>query len=338
MTEPPIVSIIMPVFNGELHLTQALDSIVKQTWEQWELIAIDDGSTDGTAAILSSFEKKDQRIKILSIEHGGVIQALQAGQTQIRGDFVTRMDADDLMPKDKLANLIQPILKNASTPQISVGKVKYFSDEQQGLGDGYRRYERWLNGNLMANDPYEEIFRECVIPSPNWMMNTATFQAIGGFDDLSYPEDYHFCFRCRLNGIKISPVDTITHLWRDWPDRSTRTADHYKDNLFFNLKARFYAQDKPYPENTTLVWGAGNKGKALVRALLDQGVNFEWTCENPRKIDHHIYGVQIKEPSLETMSGVNVLIAVSNPTEQRELVEKIAKRSPSENVRPILFC
>ena len=82
-----MVSIILPVFNAERFLSQCLDSILRQTYQDWELIAVDDGSKDGSMVILQSYEKRDNRIHIISKENEGVSIARNVALEQTHGDY-----------------------------------------------------------------------------------------------------------------------------------------------------------------------------------------------------------------------------------------------------------
>ncbi|WEX75326.1 glycosyltransferase family 2 protein [Sinorhizobium numidicum] len=93
---PPLVSVLLPVYNAEPYVATALESILRQTYERLEVIAIDDGSTDRSLEILERYRKVDRRISILSRENRGLIATLNEGLVLARGDLVARMDADDV--------------------------------------------------------------------------------------------------------------------------------------------------------------------------------------------------------------------------------------------------
>ena len=90
----PLLSVVMPVFNGEKYLREAVESILAQTFTKFELIAVDDGSTDSTLAILSAYQ--DKRIKIVSEGKIGFVAAVNRGVAQAKADWIARHDADDV--------------------------------------------------------------------------------------------------------------------------------------------------------------------------------------------------------------------------------------------------
>lgn len=104
MPSLPLVSVLMPVYNGELFLSDALESILSQSFSDFELILIDDGSTDKTTEILHQFNQRDKRIKVFRHEKNlGLTKSLTFGLTKCRGEFIARHDADDLSEPERFA-------------------------------------------------------------------------------------------------------------------------------------------------------------------------------------------------------------------------------------------
>jgi glycosyltransferase involved in cell wall biosynthesis len=96
MMHAPLVSVLLPVYNAEPYLAAALDSVVRQQYRRLEIIAIDDGSTDGSLEIIERYRRADDRISIISRENRGLVATLNEGLALARGDLVARMDADDI--------------------------------------------------------------------------------------------------------------------------------------------------------------------------------------------------------------------------------------------------
>ena len=102
----PRVSVVMPVYNGARYLDEAIQSILQQTFSNFELIVIDDGSTDGTAAILGRYRSSDSRVHIFQQRHEGLVTALNHGVRVARGLYIARMDQDDLSLPHRLATQV----------------------------------------------------------------------------------------------------------------------------------------------------------------------------------------------------------------------------------------
>ena len=148
-------------------------------------------------------------------------------------EYISRMDADDIMSPIKIASLLSACDNKNS---ISTGLVTYFSDAV--LGQGYKKYADWLNTNLQTENPFLEIYKECVVPSPCWMMHREALDSIGAFDENRYPEDYDLTFRMRNGGLELKLVDKILHHWRDYPERSSRTDENYACLLYTSPSPR----------------------------------------------------------------------------------------------------
>src|SRR5688572_1074255 len=126
------VSVVLPVRNGERHLFSAVKSIVAQTFEAWELIVIDDGSTDGTRDILSELARGDHRIRVLTMASGGLVSALNAGIVASRGELVARMDADDVALPHRLEQQVAEFSRRPSLVALG-GQIVCIDRQNQML-------------------------------------------------------------------------------------------------------------------------------------------------------------------------------------------------------------
>jgi len=124
----PTISILLPVHNAQLYLQQALLSLSNQTYTDFEIIAIDDGSTDGSAKILSEAQKNEPRLKIFSGPHMGLVHALNLGLQQAQGMYIARMDADDISYPKRLKH--QLFVLNMHPEAVAVGSWVRFIDAQ----------------------------------------------------------------------------------------------------------------------------------------------------------------------------------------------------------------
>ena len=317
MHDPDLISILMPVYNAEAYLDDCLGSILTQTEPGWELIAVDDFSTDGSFSKLSAAAEKDSRIQVYHNHTKGIIPALRVAWGRSSGGFITRMDADDRMAPEKLAAL-KGQLQQSGPGHLATGLVKYFSNE--GLGAGYLRYEKWLNTLAMQEANYREIYRECTIPSPCWMAYRADLSDCGAFAHGVYPEDYDLCFRFYKQGLRVRSAKQVLHWWRDHSDRASRNDENYANNGFFSLKVPYFLDLEMGPKDEVWLWGAGKKGKAIARLLQQEERPFHWICNNPRKIGKQIYGIELCGPDLLKQDLTpKLIIAVSNQDEQNDI-------------------
>jgi len=191
-TMPPHISILTPVKNAEKYLQQCLDSILVQSHEDFELILVNDHSTDRSLEIMQYYALQDARVHVHNNTGNGIIDALRLAFSESQGQYITRMDADDKMHPQKL-ELMSAKLKEKGRGALAVGLVEYFS--AAGIGDGYKRYSQWLNALTSTETNFTDIYRECVIPSPCWMIDREDLIACEAFQPNRYPEDYDLCFR-----------------------------------------------------------------------------------------------------------------------------------------------
>ena len=317
-----LISIIMPVKNADLFLDECIESIISQSYSNWELLAVNDNSTDETLEILKRFSTLDSRITAVNNQKNGIIEALKTGYNISKGGFITRMDADDVMPKIKLEKL-QKLLIISGKGFVATGLVKYFSEKP--LGNGYIKYEQWLNDLSSKGLNYSEIYKECPIPSPCWMMWKDDFELCGGFNSETYPEDYDLAFRMYQNKIQPKCSNEILHHWRDSENRASRINNNYKDNHFIPLKIKHFKDIDYNPNNQLYLWGAGKKGKKIAQALLKNNIPFRWLCNYQSKIGRNIYEIIMEDCDAVNLNNSQIIIAVANESDQKEILKTILK-------------
>ena len=299
----------MAVKDTEPYLVDCLNSIVNQTYQNWELIAVNDHSSDRTPEILEEYTQKDSRIRVFHSDRPRLIPTLQVGYAQCQGELINRMDSDDKMPNYKLEILVQEWLKYGRGHVIA-GGTEHFVDEGE-VGDGFRRYEKWLNQVAKNGAHLEEIYTECVIPSHSWILHKEDFDQVGAFHPLVYPEDYD---------LKIVGIDYVLHYWRDRSNRISRTWEEYKDNRYFDLKLRYFYELDRDLSRPLVLWGAGRNGKDMAKLLLNHEKDFHWVCDNENKIGKDVYGIKMQHFSeIPEIDNPQIMIVVSSPDGKKEI-------------------
>ncbi len=124
----PRVSVVLPVYNAERYLRPAVESILAQTLDDWELVAVDDGSRDSSLAILRKYEARDPRVRIVSRPNTGIVGALNDGLAAARGELVARMDSDDISLPERLAK--QVAFLDAHPDHVLVGSQVMLIDPE----------------------------------------------------------------------------------------------------------------------------------------------------------------------------------------------------------------
>lgn len=326
----------MPVKNAGLYLSECLDSVRNQSYIEWELIAINDHSADDSYEVLKTASLEDDRIKVFHNEGDGIIQALRLAFKHSSGQMITRMDADDVMASNKL-EVMSLALEDHGKGHLALGLVEYFSDGQ--LGEGYKRYAEWLNGLTATGENFSEIYKECVVPSPCWMIFKEDLNSCGAFDSDLYPEDYDLCFRFFMNGLKCIPSSEVLHYWRDHSERASRNDEHYLDNRFTEIKVKYFIKSWKEAKRPIVLWGAGKKGKLIAARFIQNKIDFHWITNNEKKIGLSIYDHPIKGP--ESFSHIKqplLIVAIASPGDQKDLLDLPDIRPLRKGTDLFLFC
>lgn len=331
-----LVSLVMPFRNTAPFLPDCLNSILDQSYMNWQLVMVNDHSTDNSEKVALAYAKKDSRIVVVQNAGKGIIPALQTSYRHVRGEFISRMDSDDRMAPNRIQAMID-LLQTKGIGHLAVGQVQYFSDS--GISDGYAKYEKWINGLTASGRNYLELYKECVIPSPCWMAYREDFDRAGGFEENRYPEDYDLTFRFYEAGLEVIPCAEVLHYWRDYPSRTSRTSDHYAQNFFLDLKLHYFLKLHWDQNRPLVIWGAGNKGKHLASALQDNEVPFRWMCDNPNKIGKKIYGVSLQHfEEINQLNRPQIVITVANPLAQAAILQFLHQRKMHSLDDFFFFC
>lgn len=281
----------MPLKNAETWIDDCMESIQAQSFQDWECLIINDHSSDQSLQHISVHSFFDSRFRIIENEGSGLIHAYQTGLKYSKGDLITRMDADDLMPQNRIELMVTAMI-GAKPGTLITGKVSFFPESEMGIGT--RFYENWLNSRMELNDHWQWIWRECVIPSPCWMVRSDELTAMGGFNDLEYPEDYDLTFKFFRAGFNVQAVTNVLHYWRQHQHRYSRTSENYSAEKFMEVKWKWF-KELILPETDNLyILGTGAKAKLLANILMRQKHNFSWITHEQNVAGNIFMGKQIQ--------------------------------------------
>ena len=140
----PVISVIVPVYNVEKYISMCIDSILAQTFKDFELLLIDDGSPDKSGEICDEYALKDSRVRVFHKENGGVCSARNLGLDNATGEWVTFIDADDWVSTGFIENLYNPILADNTIEFVQAGCTNYINDK---IAEIEQKYEYLLNDN-----------------------------------------------------------------------------------------------------------------------------------------------------------------------------------------------
>lgn len=307
----PLLSVLLPFRNAAATLAACLQSIQVQTPEDFELLAVNDASTDESERICRRYAASDRRIRVVDSRGRGIVAALETGLAEARADIVVRMDADDLMRPGRLA-AHHAHFETDPTLTLSATRVRIFPEEH--LKAGYREYLRWQNAVLTAEDVATQIYVEAPFAHPSVAFRRPVVQALGGYRHGLFPEDYELWLRLFRHGCRMAKVPEVLLDWRDSPDRLTRTDPRYAREAFDRLRATHLALDPRLRGRELVIWGAGRRTRRRADLLLRRGFLPEaWIDIDPRKTGNRIDGIEVREPAtLDVRERPFVLVYVTN--------------------------
>ena len=208
------LSVVMPVYNGERFVAEAIESILRQTWRDFEFIIVDDGSTDGTRDILAGYAQSDERVRVLQQpENRGLAAALNVGCMAASGGLIARMDADDISLPDRFEKQLAFLRDN---PRVGVvGAAVQLIDETGRLGI-VKRYPE--EPALIA---WSMLFFNSVV-HPSVIMRREAVAAVG-FYPPGNGEDYGLF--AKLSFVtRLVNLPAVLLLYRTWPGSVSRSA------------------------------------------------------------------------------------------------------------------
>lgn len=251
MKEQALVSIILPVYNGEKHLREAIDSILNQTFTNLELIIVDDASTDSTPLIIRSYA--DTRIKYYKNENNlRVVQTLNKAIDIANGEYVARMDADDIAKPERIARQIAYLQAN---PQVAVVDciMEYIDENSQPLG-------RNNNNITSADDIRRHLLRHNCLGHSSIMTRKHVY-AQYKYRQIDY-EDYDLWLRLLNDGLTIHKIPEPLLQYRIHSASITGAAQINNTHFYKLAKSMYYyysrlsLQDKLKPMNMIVLYNA----------------------------------------------------------------------------------
>jgi len=291
----PAISILLPFRDEAAFLPECLASIRAQTESDWELVAVDDGSADESAAIVERWADDDPRVRLLRPGRVGLVAALNLAIAEARAPLAARMDADDVMLPDRLR--AQREWMDAHPGAALCGtQVELFPPEE--VRGGYLEYVRWQNECVEPGQIAANLYVESPFAHPSVMARTEVLRAAGGYADGPFPEDYELWLRLHAGGHRMGKVPRVLLRWRERGARTSRTDARYARDAFDRLRADYLARDpRLHAGREVVVWGAGRRSRLRARLAMERGVApSAWIDIDPDKIGHRVWGLPVHAP------------------------------------------
>lgn len=268
----PAVTVLLPVYNAEDTISSAVQSILDQTFADFELLIINDGSTDKTLQYISEFD--DIRIRTVSFDSNrGISRALNYGIKLAQSELIARMDADDFSLPERLEKQFIHLKLHPDCGLVSSLVQHKSTDHHQ---EGYKHYVNQINTLITAHSMVNHRFQDSPIAHPSVMFRKQLVERYGGYNEQSIPEDYELWLRFMYNDVIFNKIDHNLLIWNDLTDRISRINEAYSDSKFFQLKAKYLAlhfkkQSGELPD--LYVWGTGRLVNRNSQYLISEGFN-----------------------------------------------------------------
>lgn len=211
----PVVSAVMAVYNGEKYLAETIESVLSQDFQDFEFLIIDDGSEDGSKAILSEYGEKDSRIRLISRENRGLTKSLNEGIAMAGGEFIARMDSDDVCHQDRFSKQVHYLKTHPEVVALG-GLVRYIN------ASGTPLFVRKLPLNHAEIEQCHFSEWGGFLVHPSVMMRRSALQAVGGYDEsFAKAQDYDLWFRLSTIG-KLANLPEVILDYRYHPGAITQ--------------------------------------------------------------------------------------------------------------------
>jgi glycosyltransferase involved in cell wall biosynthesis len=309
----PQIAVVMPVYNAAAVVGRAIGSILAQSFSDFELIVVDDGSTDETLAVVQSF--RDDRLRAVPVAHQGVALAANTGTAESTARLIARMDADDFAHVDRLQNQFR-LLREEEYDVVGC-EVNIVAGDGAAV-ESMQNYQAWINEETSTAERIRALrFVELGIVNPTILARREYFEL--GYRDGDFPEDYDLFLRAIQEGLRPGKVAEPLLEWTDGPNRLTRTDSRYS-SAGFDCCRRHYLLLGPL-SNVAVVdlWGVGETGKPWLRWLKACGIAVRRAYDvNPRKQGETIHGTPVYHPDeVLPADGTPLIIAVGAPGARR---------------------
>jgi glycosyltransferase involved in cell wall biosynthesis len=283
----PAISILLPFHNAESTLAEALDSLLAQTFRDWELLAVDDRSDDGSAGIVARYTRQDPRVRLMANGgSAGITGALQTATKAASAAWLARMDADDRCHPERLACQWEGA---GDADVITTGATLL-----DPLGEGMARYVAWANSLHTHEAIANARFIENPVIHPTVLMRRSAFDSAGGYREVPWAEDHDLWLRMLQQGARFAKVPECLLEWRDSPSRLTRSDDRYGEKARQRMRAHYLSAIAGIRERGVAIAGAGPIGKSLARELLTLGIPVRGFFDvHPRRLGEVIHGAEV---------------------------------------------
>ncbi len=280
MTRRPAISVLLPVRDGGPYLASAVHDLLAQRDVELEVVAVDDGSRDGSGEWLEARARTDSRLLVERSGGGGAAQALDRALARASHPWVAQMEADDRCPPQRLARLAAALTAAPNWAGV-VSDAAVFGYQSAGM----RRYVDWQNGLTTPHAMAAARFLEIPALHQSGLYRAAALRALGGYaGDPRWPLDIEFWMRWHERGLLAGRLCERLYAWRQHPRQSTRTSPLHRPEALRRCKAHYFARGPGAAGGVDLL-GVGATLAAWEASLAEAGlgdlVAHDWRPGDP---------------------------------------------------------
>lgn len=301
-----MISILLPFRNAHSTLDAAIRSIAGQSLREWELLLINNASTDEGASKAHEWSRRDPRIQVIEEPTVGIADALNTGIAQSTAPLIARMDADDIAHPARLARQVAHM---EAHPEIGVLGTRTRFETTVEKSSGMAWFVNWQNAILSPHEHYMKRFVDAPLAHPTVMFRRELVDHFGAYSTEPLPEDHELWLRWMHHGVRFAKLPEELLTWRDHPQRLSRTHPNYSVDAFFTTKAKWIAAwyARKYADGRPIII-AGTSGLCRDRAakLEAQGMRIHaFTDVKKREVPGYAFIPHNELPP----SGVAVIIS-----------------------------
>ena len=328
----------MPVRDDAAMLRNCLIDIEKQSIKNYELVVIDDGSTDQTPELLEKASHDDSRIRMIRTEPQGIVSALNTGLSECKGCYIARMDADDRMQKNRLGNQLEFMQDNPELELIGC-RVEGFTDKGP-LPKSAVHYQNWSNSLLSHTQIEGDLFAESPIVHPTFFATKELFLKIGGYSENPWAEDYDLILKAYGKGAKLGKHPKILMQKYFAPGRLSRLESIYKRPAMFDAKVHYLLEFGLLEKHQgVIIVGSGPTGRQAAQSFKNLGVRLLGFVDNrPGPPNRKVKGLSAwgfkklpPDKFMKKFRNTLIVLAIGNATGQKLFVEFLRKLGFVEN-------
>jgi len=310
------VSVIIPAYNGSDYLNECLESVLSQTLQETEIICVDDGSADGTAAILNQFAEKDKRITVITQEHSGVAAARNRGLSAAQGEYVVFMDADDFYPQDDILETLYRKAKESGA-EICGGCFSIYNENTKEIvttfgGDlvGYVfEKEGWID---YSDYQFDFGYHRFIYKRKFLIENELCFPPYKRY------QDPVFFVRAMIKAKSFYALDKVTYCYREGHQNQKNWSDEmWRDQTLGMSDVADFARENGLENLLKLTVARGLHHFEVMYKLYSSDLNFN--CENIVALQDFLIR---NDPSLKSVAAEYFGGLVQKIVNEKKEIEK----------------